>query len=125
MSRQLSAQDQLLWQQLTKTVTPLANRPQPQVYVPAQPTNVPQPARHFHPRHTVDLHGMTLRAAYETTLDHIQAAAGRYQTVTVITGQSGSIRQEFGHWLADHPLVARVTEIKGGGSFAVRLTKRG
>ncbi len=81
----------------------------PKPVVPSQPT-------------TLDLHGMTLQEAHRATLDFI-AGSGSHKKLTIITGKSGQIRQEFERWLEG---IAKIHSVKpkcDGGAFTVRILK--
>lgn len=70
----------------------------------------------------IDLHGLTVQEAHERVRHYlIQATYGRLKRVTVITGRSGQIRQEFPTWAKLHPDVRSIRELNGGGAFEVRL----
>jgi DNA-nicking Smr family endonuclease len=72
----------------------------------------------------LDLHGYTVQAAYEETRQFLQAARfQKYKHVTIVTGLSGQIRQEFRYWLQNIDYVREVSEINGGGAFKVKFKK--
>ena len=71
--------------------------------------------------HTLDLHGMTMDNAYAAVLDFIQMSRHRYRFVTVVTGASGPIRQEFEHWVAGVSYVRRVEALPGGGAMRLHF----
>lgn len=73
------------------------------------------------PPSTIDLHGMTVQDAYHTALDFL--AQTPYRKVVVITGKSGTIRQEFPEWLARSSAIS-YSELNGGGAFEVVVGDR-
>jgi len=110
--RSLRDEETSLWLAVTRDVARLQSKSTVQ---PAVPFDI---AIRLPQSHTLDLHGMTTAAAYAAVLDFIQASRYRYRFVTVVTGVSGSIRQEFPSWIDGMPDV-RVEVLPGGG--AVRL----
>jgi DNA-nicking Smr family endonuclease len=75
-----------------------------------------------------DLHGMTVQQAFDHTIK-LCARAYEYSLhqITIITGKSGQIRQEFEAWMDNPRLAAYVRFIRplpNGGSFNVYIRKR-
>lgn len=107
-----SLKDLWLWRRVAETVTPLSE--------PKQPAR-PQPLARLGLITTLDLHGLTIRQAFEATRELIaNGRAASLTHVTVITGRSGQIRQEFPIWLETFG-VRRYAELNGGGAFKIRL----
>jgi DNA-nicking Smr family endonuclease len=73
----------------------------------------------------LDLHGMTLADAHRASLEHVYQAkqAGDYRYVTIITGLSGQICDEFPRWFENHSLVRSVKALRGGGAWEIWLKK--
>ena len=122
MSRKLSQKDQALWDRVTSTVRRLGGG-----VVPEAPPEVSLPAPRSNKSPVLDLHGMTLTDAHRTVLAHIEDAAleGKLRYVTIITGLSGSIHEEFPRWLESHKDVRIINPLRGGGAFEVWLRKKG
>lgn len=122
--RGLTNSEQDLWARATKGVRPLDKAPtepvegQPCVSVP-----VPQDMG-FSP--VLDLHGYILHDAYQKSRDHVQNGAMMgFKYVTIITGLSGQIHEEFPRWFANNPLVRSINSLRGGGAWEIWLKKRG
>ena len=115
----MSDQDEALWHAYIKDVVPLGKR---SVGTPA-----PQHPRTMMPSlgHTLDLHGLTLSEAHARTVELLSIGRERYRFVTIITGLSGAIRQEFLRWIDGNPMVQRIEAINGGGGFRVHFKRRG
>jgi DNA-nicking Smr family endonuclease len=73
----------------------------------------------------LDLHGMTLADAHRASLEHVYQAkqAGDYRYVTIITGLSGQICEEFPRWFENHAFVRSVKALRGGGAWEIWLKK--
>jgi hypothetical protein len=104
--------DKALWDAYITEVTPL-NQPhaQPSNYHPGIELLPPLPEPIAH---TLDLHGLTVAKAYETTMAFIEATKDIYKMVTVITGRRGTIQREFHSWFDNHPRVRRIEQTNGG-----------
>lgn len=68
---------------------------------------------------TLDLHGMTVQEAYGAVRQFLSTTS--HKDVTIITGLSGQIREEFPEWIALHGRVRHSTILNGGGAFHLRL----
>lgn len=79
----------------------------------------------YHFNKTTDLHGMTVQAASGRASAYVaEASRLGIKKVTVITGKSGQIRQEFPTWMELNTLVQSISEANGGGAFTVKLLQR-
>lgn len=101
-----------------KDVQPLDHDQVAPVQSPLLASKLPQP-----PRHTWDLHGMTVSQAHELTLSQIHQLQSKYKFVTFITGKSGQMNQEFRHWLDRHPHVRNIEVSNDGGAYRVWFKK--
>ena len=70
---------------------------------------------------TLDLHGMTVQEAYMATVDFINSRT--QNTITIITGKSGQICQEFPEWMNLNRHVRSWEELNGGGAFRIILLR--
>lgn len=102
-----------------KDVAPLSKSCTPRM--PSQDVFKPSPAAP--PKHTWDLHGMTVQDAHMLTLSQIDDLKHTHKYVTFITGKSGIMNQEFTHWLDENPQVRKVDVINGGGAYRVWFKK--
>lgn len=107
-----------LWRAYIKTVTPLGKRNVAAAAPHAQRVVSPTLG------HTLDLHGRSLTEAHAQTIELLSSGCYRYRYVTIITGLSGAIRQEFLRWIDGYPMVQRIEAINGGGGFRVYFRKR-
>lgn len=73
--------------------------------------------------HTLDLHGLTVADAHAETRGFLARARGIYNYVTVITGRSGAIRDEFLPWLEGDSTISRIESLNGGGAFRIHFRK--
>ena len=110
--------NEALWRAYIKSVTPLGKRK-----VATAPLLTP---RMIAPSlgHTLDLHGRSLTEAHAQTVELLSSGCYHYRYVTIITGLSGAIRQEFLRWIDGYPKVQRIEAINGGGGFRVYFRKR-
>jgi DNA-nicking Smr family endonuclease len=120
MTKGLSDDDRALWSRVTKSVTPLGQAP----VSPAKGQGffgvVETRSRGFDPR--VDLHGLTVHAAFGVVREHIyQGVQNGYSKLLVITGRSGQINEELPRWLEGHPSVRSVKLLANGGSWEVLI----
>lgn len=122
MSRKLSDQEKSLWERVTATVRRFGRD---HFVVPAQTPAVTRYPRQTEFNPVLDLHGMTLVDAHRASLEHVYQAkqAGGFRYVTVITGLSGQICEEFPRWFENNALVRSVKSLRGGGAWEVWLTK--
>ena len=117
--------DMELWERVKRTVTPLSRAVKASLrktlFVPAQTQRL-------------DLHGYTVQAAYEKTLDMLQncAQSGERQ-ILIITGKGtngkGVLKRELPLWLSapDLPVasVRPASARQGGeGAYVVKLKRR-
>lgn len=72
---------------------------------------------------TLDLHGLTVDDAYRATVEFIRDSGGR-SSLTIITGKSGQIKQEFPRWVEGIPKVHSITAKCDGGAYTVRVLKK-
>lgn len=69
----------------------------------------------------IDLHGLTVHDAHQETRRFLDDSRARgIRDVTIITGRSGGIRDEFERWMESSG-VRRVEPLRNGGSYRVRL----
>ena len=115
----LTKADRSLWTRITQSIRPLGVKG-PMPHAAMLPAGEHKPSiRPWHP--VLDLHGMTLHDAHRATKEHISTARRlRWTRITVITGRSGDIFQEFTHWLIDQP-VKRYQLQRNGGSYQLWL----
>lgn len=116
----LSDKDKQIWQEFTRSVQPLkADKHVPVSCVPAQVH-----ITHDHmPRHTLDLHGMTLAQAYQAVQHHVQQGVHAYAYVTIITGKSGIMQGELPDWVRNMQGIRMCEPINGGGAFRISFKK--
>ena len=68
----------------------------------------------------LDLHGMFVHDAYKRVESFLrESSTKKIKYVTIITGRSGQIRQEFPTWVSMSPYVKRTTVMNGGGAFKI------
>lgn len=115
----LTDKDKQIWQAYTKGVTPLGKPPQIAPVQTAAPVRV---ATH-RVAPFMDLHGETLQSAWQSVRHHVEHLKHEVKHMTVVTGKSGQIRQEFPSWLVTMPGVQKVESINGGGAFRVHFKK--
>ncbi len=73
-------------------------------------------------RFVMDLHGMFVNDAYKNVDIFLrESSAKKIKYVTVITGKSGQIRQEFPTWISTSSYVKRTVLLNGGGAFKIYL----
>lgn len=76
----------------------------------------------------IDLHGLTIQTAFQKTNDFLvsHSTIGT-KVVTIITGKSGKINDEFPYWCSNFPFIRECTPIKDSrgnfGSFMVYFKK--
>lgn len=71
-----------------------------------------------------DLHDKTTAQGFEDTHKAVNRSFhDGLSEITIITGRSGIMRQEFPHWMQNHPYVRSIEPIKCGGAFRVKLRK--
>lgn len=115
--RELTPDEQQLWNNVTQSVTPLGAPKKPGFDVPLQILN-PMPSW------LLDLHGFTVQEAFTTVKVFIEEAYySSVRRVTVITGKSGAICREFPEWIDRYP-VHSYELLAGGGSYRVFLKKK-
>lgn len=122
MSRELTSDELSLWQAAMSGVKPLNGRPVSPT-VSLNPVRVPKPSHvPFSP--VIDLHGLTIQAAYHAVQDHIdQAIELGWRRLTVITGKSGTINVELPRWVGKRHEVRSVKSMNGGGAYEIWLKK--
>lgn len=89
-----------------------------------------KPVRSYAPREQLgyDLHGMTVQQAFNHTQKLVERAYeyGMHQ-ITIITGKSGQIRQEFEAWM-ENPAIGQyvryVRLMPTGGSYWIFLQRK-
>lgn len=107
--------DMSLWEHLKDSVTPLGEPRSPGEtrYLVAKDSSS-----------YIDLHGYTIQAAHERVQRAIdRAREGGRDRLTIITGRSGDICQEFPTWAGLHPDVRSCEPLHGGGAFFLKLRK--
>lgn len=102
-----------LWAFVKRSITPLG-----------QPVHREQRLHLIRREDVFDLHGKTTGEGFKATHEAIEwSLRDGLKEITVITGRSGVMRQEFPHWLENHPNVQSITPARCGGSFRVKLRK--
>jgi len=102
-----------IWLEYTKEITPIADCDRLHLLCPEPSLTLSHIGHHSY----LDLHGLSVQAAYKKTLEFIDRAnQNGLKKVTIITGKSGAIRKEFPEWLSRY----HVTDINGG-SFSVKI----
>lgn len=115
--RDLTPDEKELWMRVTTTVTALGDNRRPAIDAPFQFLN-PIPAW------VLDLHGLTVWNAFQETKSFVEKAYfAQVRRVTVITGRSGVIRDEFVEWVSRYP-VQRYELLNGGGAFRLFINKK-
>lgn len=110
----LTKNDIGLWRAYTNNVVPLG-QPIPPSNIRRVPIQV-----YWHP--VLDLHGMTVHDAWKKCRDHIeQAKLNKQKKITVITGRSGQISEEFGKWIGEWGYSLRTKSQNGGGCWFIQL----
>lgn len=120
MAKKFDKYDAALWEAVTSDIVPLGA-------IAKQPSKGPGVLLHgcfTRPidRGTLDLHGLTLDAAYAAAKDYVDKAIER--APTIITGISGQIKSEFEFWFENHPSVRKVESLNGGGAYRLHLKKQ-
>jgi dsDNA-specific endonuclease/ATPase MutS2 len=120
MTKKFSNQDSELWKAVTADVVPLGHIREPSQTVNQQSKFWPDLAP---VRNTVlDLHGLTVDAAYSAAQEFVDRATT--SSPTIITGISGQIKREFEFWFNQHPSVRHVEPLNDGGAYRLHLKKR-
>lgn len=118
----MKAEDIELWKEVTASVRPLGSTA-PRDPMPSAPMHLR--VWPFNPAPTsLDLHGLTLAQAFDTTkrfIYHTRQAG--LKNVMIITGRSGAICAEFPAWMSSINPVSRFEKLENGGSFRVHLRK--
>jgi DNA-nicking Smr family endonuclease len=104
--------DKAVWEKYVEDVTPLGQIPPSTSEVAVERVILSR---------RLDLHGLSVAEAHTATMNFIEAATDR--SVTVVTGLSGAIRQEFPCWFERMPHL-RIEERNGGGAFAVHFRRK-
>lgn len=108
--------DEEYWKYATRGVTPLTDRGS--VDMPKFPLRAPT-------RHVcgtfLDLHGMTVQCAHRAV--RMAVSQCREKHITIVTGKSGQIRQEFPSWLNGLTNVHSYRMVSDGGAFVVQILK--
>lgn len=120
-SELLRPDDAGVWDAYCKDVTPLRGG--------KVPSSAPAPlglafSTPITTQHTLDLHGLTVAEAHTRTSNFLLLARSHYDYVTVVTGRSGAIRDEFLHWLSDDRGISRVEPLNGSGAFRIYFRKQ-
>lgn len=126
-------EDEALWQELAKTIRPLSDKKKAESLKASLPPRLrvrraPMPELSY----TLDLHGLTLEAAYSALKRFLKLHQTREsKQVTVITGKGllspGAIKNEIGLWLdtpAFQDTIRSYSWKHGGGALTLQLKKR-
>ena len=106
----MNLSDARLWNWFKRSVTPLGHPKEPSL----------PPPDIFERR--LDLHGMTTQAAFQATISYIEVAKRQgVSSVVIVTGKSGTIREEFLFWVHCNENVARCELLPSDGAFRVIL----
>ena len=123
MSRRLTDDERSLWERVATSVRKFGrDQTLPVPTTPVSPGfnigTIP-----FNP--VLDLHGMTLNGAHRAALDHIYNARlqSNCRYVTIITGLSGQICEEFPRWFDNHLGIRSIKSLHGGGAWELWLTR--
>lgn len=120
MTRKLTPEEEVLWSRVMNGAETIS--------CPAAPPETPRKkitVRDHSFRKTIDLHGLILHEAYKRTQEYFDRAyENGEKTVTVITGRSGNIQEEFPHWANNHSKVRRIELKPNKGSWKVWLEKK-
>jgi hypothetical protein len=115
--RELTPDEHNLWKRVTGSVNALGEPRRPGIDVPFQLLS-PRPSW------VLDLHGQTVWHAYHMCKTFIQDAYfENVRRITIITGRSGAIREEFPTWMEQYP-VHRHELLIGGGAFRILIAKK-
>ena len=115
MTRHLSDAELLLWHKVMSgseiIESPIAStisRPLPIV------------VRDHNFKSRLDLHGLTIMEAYTSVMNHIdRAIENNHKKITVITGKSGKICEEFPEWIKNSKNVKRYELKNNKGSWTI------
>lgn len=116
----ISPEDQKLWNDVMAGVTQIVHK--------SSRHDAPKPRSVIQPTflsHTLDLHGLTVQEAHDAAVKFVHSArTAGYKRVTIITGLSGQIRNEFPVWINSIPFVREISPVNGGGAFRVKFFKK-
>jgi hypothetical protein len=121
-NRMITKADLELWRQYIKGVDPVGSAPRPYSRRP----RFLEFSTRYRKAKSLDLHGLTLQEAFLTFINFVKGAyLDKIPEITIITGRSGKIRQEFPGWV-DHPRIGNlIREViaKNEGSFVIKFKK--
>ena len=119
MKRTISDKERQAWRDATKDVEPIDRST---LEPPTLAKMRFKPPEAYDP--ILDLHHKTVQDAYHS-VDHHLSRSNQigWKRVTVITGRSGPICQEFESWLNGRKDVKKVTPKNGGGAWEIWLRK--
>jgi DNA-nicking Smr family endonuclease len=118
--RHVTPEEQLLWNQAMSGTFRVESARLPQSAI----KTVFEPSAGKPPSRTLDLHGLTVADAYQAVICHISLWRDQTKNVTVITGRSGRIAEEFPSWLQNLSEISQVLPLNGGGAFKLIYRKK-
>lgn len=120
MKRELSKDEMILWRE---TVDGLCN--QNHNFVDFKEESVGYKRKYPHMSKTLDLHGFTVMDAHKEVESFIQKSIeNEFNRITIITGKSGQIVEEFPKWVELCSVVKRYHMKPNKGSWEVWLEKK-
>lgn len=108
------------WDEFCKKVKPLQKK-ETIVY---HTTKKVKPNKRYYIDRKLDLHNKTIQQAYVEVDNYIEKAKEQsVKNVTIITGRSGPIKEEFPKWMNQNTNVRENNLLKNKGSFSVKMKK--
>lgn len=82
------------------------------------------PKKRYYIDKKLDLHNKTIQEAYDEVDDYLDRAKEQsVKNVTIITGKSGPIKEEFPKWMERNNKVRENNLLKNQGSYSVKMKK--
>ena len=108
------------WDKFCRDVKPLQKK-ETVVY---HTTKKVKPNKRYYIDRKLDLHKKTIHEAYIEVDEYLEKAKEQsVKDVTIITGRSGPIREEFPKWMSQNTNVRDNSILKNQGSFSVKMKK--
>lgn len=108
------------WEEFCKGVQPLKKCNK----INHIPKNTRKPVKRYKLESKLDLHHKTINQSFEEVNNYInQAKEQNIKDITIITGKSGVIKEEFPKWMENNNKVRSSNLNDNKGSFKVKLRK--
>lgn len=108
------------WERFCKSVVPLQKTNK----ITHIPKNNRKPVKRYKLDNKLDLHYENLDISFKKVNDYIDTAKEQnIKKVTIITGKSGIIKEEFPKWMENNNKVRSSTLNDNKGSFKIKLSK--